>query len=282
MYSNHQPGSSHSRLRQHVLAVLPFSLFVLCLFSAHSHAIELAAHSASYTAKIEKGLSLKGTAIRELKQLDNKQWRYSFDVDSRIADIRESVTFDWQAESLQPHLYSYELSGFFIRDRNQRITFEKDSLQVNGRHDKHTWQLEAPADALDRLGYQLQLMLDIQSGKTEMSYQVIHKGRIEQESFRVVREETIETALGKMNSIVVEKVREADSKRQTLLWFAKDYAFLLLKMYQVEKDGEEYEIHIRDAKLIPLSPPERPAEPLTNVKSDKTASAIESKTISPE
>jgi hypothetical protein len=52
-----------------------------------------------------------------------------------------------------------------------------------------------------------------------------------------------------LNSILVTKVRTEGKKRKTLLWFAKNHPFLLLKMHQIEKDGDEYEINIKSAEI---------------------------------
>lgn len=225
--------------------LLAMVIIVLSQLSSTLFAVELSPHTASYTAKIKKGISINGTAVRELRQLENGQWQYRFDVDSVPADIKESLIFDWQDGRVYPHRYHYQLSGFFIRDKERSISFDHQQKTASGRHKKKTWQIAIPENSLDRLGYQLQLLVDISSGRREVNYQIVHKGRVEASQFRVLKEETISTAIGEAASILVEKVRDAESKRKTLLWFAKDQPLLLLKMSQVEKDGEHYEIHLQ-------------------------------------
>ena len=86
-----------------------------------------------------------------------------------------------------------------------------------------------------------------------MIYPIVHKGKVKDSQFRTLREEPLQTALGKFDSILVEKVRAETKKRKTLLWFAKNHAFLLLKMNQIEKNGDEYEINIKSAEVNGLS-----------------------------
>ena len=50
--------------------------------------------------------------------------------------------------------------------------------------------------------------------------------------------------------IKVERVRDpTQSKRQTILWFAKDWDYLLVRLHQVEKDGKEYQIMLQDGSV---------------------------------
>ena len=211
---------------------------------------ELLPHKAKYTAYVKKGISLNGEAIRELKQLKNGQWLYSFDVESFAADIEESTTFSYQNGHITPHSYAYELSPFFAPDRKRKVTFNWPKKTVESSYKKKKWTLEKIlSNSQDRLSYQLQMLVDVQSGKKNMVYPIVHKGKIKDSQFRVIREEPLQTALGTLNSILVEKVRAETKKRKTLLWFAKDHAFLLLKMNQVEKDGDEYEINIQSAEI---------------------------------
>lgn len=202
-------------------------------------------HKATYSAKIKKGLSINGTALRELS-LQNGGWNYRFDVDSMMAKIDESLSFKAEASKLRPLKYRYDLSGFFIKNRHQSANFDWTNKTISGKRNKDKWQLALDNHPLDRLGYQLQLASDVYSGQQEMSYQVVNKGRIETNRFAVTGEEQLDTALGSMPSIVVKKVRAEGKKRETFLWFSKDYPLLLLKLTQKEKDGEEYEVNIQE------------------------------------
>ena len=91
----------------------------------------------------------------------------------------------------------------------------------------------------------MQLLVDIALERSPMQYQVVHKGRLEDSQFQIIREETLQTKIGTEQSVVVEKVRSPEKQRKTLLWFSKSNPLILLRMYQQEKDGEEYEITIQ-------------------------------------
>ena len=58
------------------------------------------------------------------------------------------------------------------------------------------------------------------------------------------------TKAGQIDAIKVERVRDpTQSKRITVLWFAKDWDYLLVRLQQVETDGKEYNIMLLDGKV---------------------------------
>jgi len=227
------------------ILIILFLLFT----TATAHALELVPHRAGYNTNIEKGISLKGDAIRELKKLEDGRWIYRFDIKSFVADIDESVIFSWQNNQVIPARYDYQLSGMMIKDRLQKVDFDWLNKQAIGKERSSDWRIAIPEQTLDRLGYQLQLLADVQNHKKTMHYQIVHKGKVRPTTFQVMREEIIDTVFGNVTSIVLEKVRDQTSKRVTHLWFSKEHPFLLLKMKHIEEDGEEYEIIVKWAEL---------------------------------
>ncbi len=104
---------------------------------------------------------------------------------------------------------------------------------------------------MDPLGYQLQLHQDIKAGKREMTYRVLDGDSIDTDRFAVINGGKMNTGSQQRATLKAEKVRE-DSKRQTLMWFAPEQDYLLVRLRQVEPDGSEYELKLREAKFGPL------------------------------
>ena len=94
------------------------------------------------------------------------------------------------------------------------------------------------------------LQHDVAAGKQSVSYQVIDGDEIETYDFRVLGEERVRTKAGLIDAIKVERVRDpTQSSRKTVLWFAKDWNYLLVRLHQVEKDGKEYQIMLKDGQV---------------------------------
>jgi len=83
-----------------------------------------------------------------------------------------------------------------------------------------------------------------------MSYQVVDGDEIETYDFRVLGEERVRTKAGLIDAVKVERVRDpTKSTRKTVLWLAKDWNFLLVRLHQVEKDGKEYQIMLKQGEV---------------------------------
>ena len=122
---------------------------------------ELVPFEASYTAAMEKGLSLNGTAKRTLTSQGNDVWLYRTDVDSFIVSIDESLIFRWEDGQVIPMRYRYRLSGFLVSDRKNSIDFDWSEGTATGEHKGKPFEIELEEGLLDPLGYQLQLHQDI-------------------------------------------------------------------------------------------------------------------------
>ena len=99
------------------------------------------------------------------------------------------------------------------------------------------------------MGYQLQLHQDLKAGKRDVTYQVLDKGDYDDDRFAVIDEDSLSDNGRTMNTLKAEKVRDEDSKRQTLMWFDPARDYLLVRLLQVEPDGSEYELKLKDATL---------------------------------
>ena len=203
----------------------------------------------SYNASLDKGISLNGDARRILEQRDDGTWHFRTDVDSFVADIDESLIFRWEDNQVVPLRYRYKLSGLFIRDREEAIDFDWENNVVSGHHEGDKFSMKLEKGAMDPMGYQLQLSQDIKAGKREMEYRVIDKGDYDTDKFAVVDEETVRINGDDIRTLKAEKVRDSDSKRESLMWFAPERDYLLIRFLQVGPDGSEYELTISDAKV---------------------------------
>ncbi len=207
--------------------------------------------SATYTASLDKGIAINGSATRTLEPQKDGTWVLRSKVDSYIVDIRESLHFRWQDDQVIPITYRYRLTGFLIRDRENSLDFDWDKSRVSGTMRGKSFTIGLSEGNLDPLGYQLQLRQDLSAGKTNMVYRVSGKGRFDEAKFSVIGKQKLKTELGTLETIKATKVRSPDSKRETFMWFAPTRDYLLVKLVQVEPDGTRYELNIQTADLSP-------------------------------
>jgi len=210
----------------------------------------LAPFEASFSASIEQGITLSGSARRILSNQNNGVWLYRTSVKSFVADIEESVVLKWQNGQVIPLRYRYKLSGLLIRDRKETIDFDWAQNRATGRYKKKAFEVALSPGMLDPLGYQLQLRQDIKAGKRAVEYRYVRHGRLDKERFAVIDEGLIETSQGEVNALTVKKLRGEGAKRETLMWFAPKFDHMLVQLLQTEPDGSRYELNLKNIKKL--------------------------------
>ena len=223
-------------------------LFALALFSLPALANELKPFSASYTADW-KQVPISGTAERNLQRLDDGRWQLSFEASMLVASVSEQSTFRLENNAFLPLTYRYERSGLG-KGKEVEQDFDWSAKQVLGNDRGTAVRFPLNLGLQDKSTYQLALQYDVAAGKKSMSYQVVDGDEIETYDFRVLGEEAVRTKAGLIDAIKVERVRDpTQSARKTVLWFAKDWGHLLVRLHQVEKDGKEYQIMLKDGTV---------------------------------
>lgn len=223
-------------------------LFALALLALPAHALELKPFSASYTADW-KQVPMSGTATRTLEAEEDGRWQLEFEASMLVASLNERSEFSVEGDTLVPHDYRFKRSGLGSGKRIEQH-FDWSAKQLTGSDRGDAIKLPLNRGMLDKSTYQIALQYDVAAGKQSMSYQVVDGDEIETYDFRVLGEEVVQTKTGQLDAIKVERVRDpTQSKRETLLWFARDWDYLLVQLHQVEKDGKAYEIMLEDGTV---------------------------------
>jgi hypothetical protein len=223
-------------------------LMLLALLALPVQALELKPFSASYTADW-KQVPISGTAGRSLKALDNGRWELNFEASMLVASLAETSTFRMENDAFLPLTYRFDRSGLG-KSKQIELDFDWTEKQVLGNDRGESVRFPLNRGLQDKSTYQLVLQHDVAAGKQSMSYQVVDGDEVETYDFRVLGEERVRTKAGLIEAIKVERVRDpTQSSRKTVLWFAKDWNYLLVRLHQVEKDGKEYQIMLKDGEV---------------------------------
>ncbi|MDY7566051.1 DUF3108 domain-containing protein [Pseudomonas sp. RTC3] len=217
-------------------------LFAFALLALPAvQAADLQPFSASYTADW-KQLPMSGTAERSLTKNANDTWTLSFKASMMIASLTEVSTLRVDKGTLLPQSYNFERGGLG-KTKKIDMAFDWSSKVVSGTDRGDVINLPINPGVLDKSTYQLALQKDVAAGKKSMSYQVVDGDSVDTYDFRVLGSEKVDTKAGKIDAIKVERVRDpTQNKRITVMWFAKDWDYLLVRLQQVETDGKEYNI----------------------------------------
>jgi len=223
-------------------------MLALALFSLPALAAEPKPFSASYTADW-KQVPVSGSAERSLQKLDDGRWQLVFKASMLVAGLTEQSTFTVDNDAFLPQSYKFERSGLG-KSKDVEFDFDWSQKQVIGSDRGDPVRFPLNRGMQDKSTYQLALQHDVAAGQKSMSYQVVDGDEIETYDFRVLGEEVVRTAAGLIDAIKVERVRDpTQSSRKTILWFAKDWDYLLVRLHQVEKDGKEYQIMLKSGTV---------------------------------
>lgn len=224
--------------------------FILAALSlpASLMAAELQPFSASYTADW-KQLPFSGTAERSLQAQGDGTWKLDFSASMLVAGLNETSWLTLHNGDVQPQKYRYARNGLG-KSKKIKQDFDWIAHKITGSDRGEPINATLIQGVQDKSSYQLALQRDVAEGKTSMSYQVFDGDELDTYDFRVLGEESVETMVGTVDAIKVERVRDpTQSKRITILWFAKDWDYLLVRLQQVEKDGKEYQIILENGSV---------------------------------
>lgn len=212
-------------------------------------------YEASYEAR-SHGLST--TAYRELSR-DGEDYRLSHGLElsvlgATVIAVEESSHFRWQAPRILPRSYDYQQEGISRRWEVMEFDWEQEQVGIR-RRDAEELETGLMDGVLDQLSFQMQLRMDVrharENGGTidEFRYRIMDEGEIECHLYRFTGEETLETPAGRFEALKLERVRDDDSPRKTLLWLAPELDYQLARLEQVNGSGRRTELVLESLDL---------------------------------
>ncbi len=211
----------------------------------------LNSYQATYSAEFN-GMEIEAT--HRLEQLDSGQYRETLKARNILGKIDEQALFSVsEKRQIIPQEYRYQRSLIGVK-RSERQIFDWPNKTVEYSKDGETKSVAIDPGFLDIITHKLQLRHDLQSGKEILSYPVISRGKLKQYVYQVVASEVLETAIGPLNTVKVQRVRE-DGKRQTIIWLATDWDYLAVRLEQKE-NGDSHQMKILNGKIdnLPIVP----------------------------
>jgi len=167
------------------------------------------------------------------------------------------------------------LDGRFRPDRYRRHTrvagiddrwtvdFDWDQRQVSIVHDRNDPLLlgmssPGAGDALDPLSLKLEMRHRLSEPEPQLQFQMVEEDEIDEQNFRILATEWMETSLGCLATIPVEKIRH-NSTRYTRAWHAPELAFIEVRVEHGKTDGNHLEMRITELTLDGVAIAPRPA-----------------------
>jgi hypothetical protein len=99
---------------------------------------------------------------------------------------------------------------------------------------------------LDQHSLTLALMADLNAGKKgpNFTYMVINRDKIEPYTFKIINRQTLDTAIGKLPTVRVDRVLGNSTGKNIRIWFATDKNFTPVLTHQINERGDDIEMRI--------------------------------------
>jgi hypothetical protein len=167
---------------------------------------------AEYSANYQ---GMEGNARMTLAQ-SGAQWKYTLRVDSSLASLSQSTTFDENNGVWRP-LSGVDASSVLIKKKNKQATYDwgKGVATWSGdvKPDRAGPVQLQPGD-LDAMLVNLAIARDVHAGKP-LRYRMVDDGKAREHVYTVAGKEAI-TINGKQQQAT--KVQRTDGNKQTILW----------------------------------------------------------------
>lgn len=135
-----------------------------------------------------------------------------------------------------------------------QFDWPKDKVLV--KLEKSSVELDLQGEALDGLSLKLEMQRRLRAGEKNMKFLLVDEDEIEEQVFRILPSVMLETSLGCLETIPVERVRREGSSRYTRAWYAPALEYLTVRLEHGKTGGDHMEMRIAELKQAkkPFSP----------------------------
>lgn len=197
------------------------------------------------TAMGLEGINVTNSLSLNTNKLAQQAYHFkSYSMTVGLLAFRKDETRNEQSKGLllnnqiQPELYTYVQSRKNKIRKNVEISFDWENKQVINRHinKKSHWAMSIPDNTIDKLSYQLSLMLKLaHQPDKKFSFKVADGGKVKQYQFEIIAEERVFTSIGSFKALKILHHRYHKDKVITL-WCAPELNYLPVKIIQEETD----------------------------------------------
>ena len=231
-------------------------LFVFCIniihFSVYAkeqgEQVKIPAFKAYYN--ILRQSDVVGTAIRELKYLENGLAKYSYRTELEwliFSDERQETSLiNIDRAKVTPLKYEFIRTGTG-KDKHYKWQFDikKNHAFNTIKHEDHI--IDFPENIQDKLSYHFQHRLNMikNSSQEHYVYPVIGtSGKIKNYVYQYNGTEDIMLPYGLVKTIKLKR-EVIEKKRVTYAWFAPELDYLLVKLYQSKAGTEQFQAQLK-------------------------------------
>lgn len=175
------------------------------------------------------------------------RYHMRFEAHSWLLNNREESWFRWNDCAPRTDRYTHEFKGFG-KHRYHDTDFNWEQGRAVSESDSGDESFPIPDQALDELSMLLRARCVFASGDKEYDATSVYGDDLRHHHFVVIDRETIDTPMGELDTLVVEKKRDQDEdeQRRTLFWVAPKVGYMVVKARHIESPLLHGELIMRE------------------------------------
>ena len=228
------------------VAVALLALLELSMAIASARADELKPFEASYDW-MWHGMTVAVSTVKLEKQGD--AWLYSSKSSPRglgkmfsQRPVQKSV-MRVTDKGVQPLSYDAE-DGTSSTKRDAHVKFDWDHGRVTGVYEDAKVDMPLHPDIQDDSSVQIALMIELLAGREPQKFQMLDKNTVREYGYHREREESIDTAVGKIDTIVYA-ARKTGSPRVTRFWCAPSRGYIPMRVEQQKDEDVQWTMQLQ-------------------------------------
>jgi hypothetical protein len=157
--------------------------------------------------------------------------------------VTEKSLLEWYDKKLLPQQYYRQHTGKpDAKVQNLQIDYDHRKNQAIALLGNEKYSFEIGQGLWDEASLILAIMTDLKQGLTDLNYRLIDDGELKSQHYTIENTELIDTAIGSWKAV---KIVRTHGNRKTLMWWAPDLDYLLLKVQQYRKDKLKSEMLVQ-------------------------------------
>jgi len=157
--------------------------------------------------------------------------------------LRQRSRFELTAAGPRPRSYLFD-DGTRRTGRDVSLEFDWRAGRVRGTAEDEPVDLAVVAGLQDAASMQAAVLASLRAGREPGTVAMIEKDRVKRYRYAYLREETLETAVGTLETVVYRSSREG-SDRETLTWHAPALGYVPVLAEQTVKGKRGFQTIIR-------------------------------------
>jgi hypothetical protein len=149
-------------------------------------------------------------------------------------------------KGVQPLSYDAD-DGTASTKRDAHVKFDWDHGRVTGIYEDVKVDMPLHTDIQDDSSIQIALMVELLAGREPQKFQMVDKNTVREYGYHREREEAIDTAVGKTNTVVFG-AQKTGSPRVTRFWCAPARGYIPMRVEQKKDDDVQWTMQLQSVK----------------------------------